>query len=166
MYIMPKKKKRNVVVVNKKKKPLVKITINTVSKKRVPLIKTKRGIKVIPRTSPIKNKSENWLQKSKLISSVLETSSNPIAKIGLHFARSHGYGRRRIYGGSTRRINQPSDNVTIKKPSWGSKARNVMSKYGKYAIPLAMAAMVASRGVRHYEMPYAGDALRAQYERF
>jgi hypothetical protein len=163
---MPKKKRRNVVVVNKKKKPLVKIIINPSTKKKLPIIRTKKGVKVISKNNVIKNKSENWLQKSKLISSVLGTSSNPIAKIGLHFAQSHGYGRRRIYGGSTRRINQPSDIVPIKKPSWGSKARNVMSKYGKYAIPIAMAAMVASRGTKHHEIPYAGDALRAQYERF
>lgn len=159
---MPKQTKRKVV----KKKPLVKITINTPSKKRTPIIKTKKGIKVIPRNNTIKKKSENWLQKTKLISSLLETASfaHPIAKFGLNFARSQGYGRKR--GGAIHRNIISNTIPTSKKPSWGSRIKTTASKYGKYAIPLVMAGVLASRGTRHHEIPYAGESLRAQYERF
>lgn len=189
---MPKKKKPRIVkvMIQKKKKPVFikvepqkkkkQVIIKIEPSNKKPIVKARKktiirtnnkGIKVIPRSSEIKNKSEDWLKKTKIISSALEYASlaHPLAKFGLHYARSQGYGRNRGGGGSLRRTISsyyPSLNNTGNGSNWKSRAKTTISKYGKYAIPLVMAGVIASRGRRHNEIPYAGDVLRAQYEQF
>lgn len=182
-YVVKKQpKKKPVPKTVPKKKPVVKkvpqkeqiiITAKVVAKKKPKIKINKQGIKVIPKNNVLRNKSENWLQKSKVVSTFLDYAgmTNPVAKFGSHYARVHGYGRKRIGGGIRRNI-YPSVgvkpvNISSDKPSWKTRAKTTMSKYGKYAIPIALvASMAASRGVRHNEIPFAGDVLRQAHERF
>lgn len=135
----------------RKKVNKIKHVVKIIPKKKeiVIVVPKKRTIKkvpnLIPRNNKLKKKTENWLQKTKLLSSALEYASlaNPIAKFGLHYARSQGYGRKR--GGAIRRHISSSKNTPANvsnSSSWGTRLKDTAYKY-RY--PLGTAAFFAVR---------------------
>lgn len=151
----------------KRKAPEVKLTIAikkpTVKRKNVPA--KKQAMKAT--VSRLKKNSENWLQKSKLISSALQYAgmTNPVANFGMQFAKYHGYGK-----GRNRTVHpyfSRSSAVNVGGTSRWDKIKNTAYKY---RVPLiATAGYVAKKiisnrmGDNEGNLEYIADIIPGGY---